>query len=138
MKKTSTHTHDNDHLEQFAKNFHEFWDVTDDEIDKRELRHFVDDENQPKLRELNDSDVSVEDVLVIGAFIALEKLHNDFHETEAVDIKQKIEDMFNGKVELRQIAPKDMPEEVLDALEGIVNLGRDLKKKTNRKPRGKK
>lgn len=141
MKKTNSNSHhilDDEGLKQFAENFHEFWDSSDDEIDRRELRHFIDDENQPKIRELNDSDVSVEDVLVIGSYLALNKLHNDFHQSEADNIKGKIEAMFNGKVELRQIAPGNMPEEVLQALEQIVELGRDMKKKTNRKPRGKK
>jgi hypothetical protein len=63
----------------------------------------------------------------------VEKLDLHDEDNQLKDIDKKIEDLFDGKVTLKAIAPKDLPPEIREILEGIVETIQE-----NRKKRGGK
>lgn len=117
---------------ELRKRIHALLNSADDEMDRVELKGFITEDNMPRLEELNDSEtVTVADVLLIGGYLALEKVHNIMHELDAERVSKQVDDMFAGKVEIEAILPDDMPKEVADLLKSIVDIT-----KKSRKQRG--
>ena len=132
VKKEIKSTSESNKRTAFEKTVHDMWDSLDDEMEKRELKVFIDDENQPKLKMLNEDDnIGVTEVLLVGSYLVLSHLHHELHEAELKEVTKNVDDMFKGKVSLREIAPENMPEELLELLEKLIDI-------PTKKPRGKK
>jgi nitrogen-specific signal transduction histidine kinase len=149
-------------LEDFLKDFmiqvntgiHEDLESSSDYLERNELKDYV----EPKglniaAIEKDEDNLTVRDVLEIGIHWARHATHRNWHEAmdaiaekhgvekldlhdednQLKDIDKKIEDLFDGKVTLKAIAPKDLPPEIREILEGIVETIQE-----NRKKRGGK
>ena len=111
---------------KLRQELHDLWDSCDDEMEKKELKHFIDDENQPKmhlLEEDNDS-IGVEEVILIGAYMTLNHIHQLVHERYAADVAKKVDGVLKGEIEFRTITPANMPPELVDLLDGLVTKSR--------------
>lgn len=130
--KAHKHTSTDDSL---RKELHDLWDSCDDEMERLELKHFVGSDNMPDIRALNGSgdSIGVDEVLIIGGYMALNKVHQLVHQSETSSMTDKVEDLFDGKVSVREIISADMPDEVVEVLEDLVDIV-----KKNRKRGGKK
>lgn len=121
MRKESTkNTEVNDKI---AKLVHEMWESCDDSMESHELKHFVDENNAPDIKALNENDgIGVEEVLTIGSYLALSKLHHELHVAEGENIARQLKRVLRGDAEVEVIMPDDMPKEIQDIVKDIVNV----------------
>lgn len=128
-KKTTVKSVDAENLEKITSVIHGMFNHVDDEMDRMELKKFVRDDNLPRFSMLNEDDnIGVEQVLVIGGYLAMNKLHNELHNITNAGLEDKLQAVFNGEIELEAIAPENMPDEILEALGGMIDVIRDIKK----------
>lgn len=114
--------------DEFKHTVHHLWDSADDEMEAKELKQFVNEDNTPNLRRLNESDdsIGVEECIIIGTYLVLNHLHTELHRTEVETIEIDVKAMLAGEKSLREIVPASMPKELVDLLERLV--GDDGKK----------
>ncbi len=115
---------------EFEKLVHELWDEADDQMDNKELKQFVTDDNQPHMERLNRSgdDIGIEEVIAIGAYLVLNHLHAELHKHEVSDMEINVKAILKGEKTLREIAPESMPDDIVDALERILKATKKGKK----------
>ncbi len=122
MKKTTK-------KDDFKKLVHSLWDSVDDEVERLELKAFIDDDNMPRMKELNEDDnIGVEEVIILGGYLVLNKLHNELHKDDRDMIEKNLAKVFEGEVGFREVMPDDMPEEVIEALSKMVDSIKSKKK----------
>lgn len=112
---------DND--KNLRKLIHSMVNDAEDYVEKHELDSFLDKRtNDPDVSRMEaDPDLEVGDVLMIGGFLALSKLHHEMH-------KQDAEDVVEGNVDIRVVMPDDVPPEVMEALDQFVKKMKKGKK----------
>ena len=91
------------------------WKAGRDEMERRELTGYLYPDNSPRIAELNEDDrVGVEDVLVIGSFMAMNRVYAELHDDEpAVSI----------------ITPEDMPAELKELMDEVIKVVKKHQKK---------
>lgn len=120
MKKrptTNKKTDDAFNYEKFSKVLHDAYEEGEQLMEKYELESYIDDENQPIVDMLDDSDVTVEQVLLIGSVIALRMVHNELHKGNK---KSRV-----GVIEI----DGNLPPELAELLEKVLGIAVDNKKK---------
>lgn len=116
--------------DDYKQLIHDTWSDCDDEMDRCELKGFVTPDNQPDLVKLNSDDrIGVSEVLLIGGYLALNKLHGMSHRSQLQEIEEQLEKVFDGKVKVQAIIPENMPPEIREVVEGLIKVVQESRKK---------
>lgn len=129
-KETSSKTVKKENMAKVIEHLLDMWGACNDEMDKHELKSYVNSDNSPNMKRLNDSDeIGVDEVLLIGGYLALNRLHHIAHKRTHKELERQIEGMLGGDVTVRAVVSEDMPEELKELIENLVETVKKRKKK---------
>lgn len=118
-----------DSYSKLVKELHTFYNKSVDEMERLELHGFVNDDNSPNLEAMEEDDrIGVHEVMVIGTHIGMAKVHEVVHEDELASMEILVGKMLKGELEVRDVAPDGVPEDIIEALEALVKLNKKGKK----------
>lgn len=111
--------------EKHTKAFHELNDFihdqfgkVDDEVEKRELAHYIGTENDPDFDKLDENadNLTIEEVMLLGSYLAVARIHHELHEV--------MDKHVGGGTGLPQVAfgtLENMPPELKAALRSLLD-----------------
>lgn len=118
-----------DRYELISEKIHDLYNKSVDEMERRELDNFVSDDNSPDIEALDkDKRIDVDDVLVVGIHLGVSRIHHLLHEDELEGMEIRVGKMLKGELEVRDVAPDGVPEDIIEALEALVKLNKKGKK----------
>lgn len=127
-------THNHGDIEKFDDPFkqriHGLWRGASEQVDKDNLRRFIDDEGKAKIHAMeNDDDITVEEVLLIGAYSMLEFIHGILHGEQA---EQMINVVMDGSKSLGEALHEmgvDLPEDMVAEMDTVIKTIAKQRKK---------
>lgn len=138
-----------DMLSKINKGIHRDYEQLADAIETWELDSYLDEDGFPDIKKIDRSDISVQKVIGISMFSAFQHVHKQWHEVvddaaeelglkdehehgRKTKLEQELENLFDGKVKIINGTGKDMPPEVKELLDGIIDTITKKRKKKER------
>lgn len=96
------------------------WRDTKEEVDRLELESYLDQENRPNMKALNESqDIGVAEVLVLGGYMVLNKLRDELQPDKS--LQDELNELFDGRVQIAS-TDKELPKEAKDIINALAEV----------------
>lgn len=134
-------------LSKISTGIHTDLEIIEDALNTHELEGYIGNDGMPNLEKMDNSDITVKQVVIVSMASTFRHIHEQWHEAlreagetlgvelpnpheseEDKKIKIQVQQIMLGEKTVKEIAPKDLPPEILDTMQDIVDTIRGKKK----------
>lgn len=124
-------------LDKINTGIHQELSDTEELVDKYELGGYFDSDNMPDINKIDESDIGVKEVCIVGMASNLRGIHENFHSIIDDTAKELGIDLHadDGKgFKIKELSGKKVPPEVMELVEGIAEvIEKNRKKREDKK-----